>query len=98
MSFDPLSLTFVVRNTTISFPDMPNFTLAARPLKTVNVMRLPLLSEYVHKAVAQVLSSFIAPNAFTIDAARLMMVGHFRGRTSYIELTGRVGTRCGPQY
>jgi len=65
---------WLTSHTTVSFPNMPNFTLAARPLKSINVMRLPLLSEYVHKAVAEVLSSFIAPNAFTIDAARIIMV------------------------
>ena len=52
---------------------MPEFTLSARPLKTLNVMRLPMLSDYVHAAVADVLGAFIAPNAFTLDAARLIM-------------------------
>ena len=45
---------------TVSFPAMPEFSFAARPLKTVNVMRFPLLSPYVHKAVADVVGGFIA--------------------------------------
>lgn len=53
---------------------MPQFTLSARPLKTLNVMRLPLLSDYVHYAVSDIVSAFIAPNAFTMDVSRLLLV------------------------
>lgn len=58
----------------MSFPSMPHFTLSARPLRTLNVMRLPLLSDYVHNAITDIVSAFLAPNAFTLDVSRLIMV------------------------
>jgi Ca2+-dependent lipid-binding protein len=57
---------------------MPVFTLSTRPLRTVNVMRFPLLSDYVRAAVADIISGFIAPNAFTMDVSRLLMVSDER--------------------
>lgn len=60
----------------MSFPEMPQFTLSARPLRTLNVMRLPLLSDYVHYAITDIVGAFLAPNAFTLDVSRLIMVSH----------------------
>lgn len=37
-------------------------------------MRLPLLSDYVHYAIADIVGAFIAPNAFTMDVSRLLLV------------------------
>lgn len=54
---------------------MPAFTLAAKPMKTINVMKFPLITSYVHQAVADVISAFLAPNAFTMDVSRIIMVG-----------------------
>lgn len=58
---------------TISFPQMVDFTIHAKPLKTFDVLRLPFLSSYVHKAVADVVTQFIAPNAFSMDISRIIL-------------------------
>ena len=62
-------------DTWVTFPEVPVFSIAVRPLKALNVMRLPLLSSYVHHAVADVISQFLAPKAYHLDVARLIMVG-----------------------
>jgi hypothetical protein len=53
-------------------------------------MRFPLMTSYVKKAVGEVISRFIAPDAFSLNIARLIM-GQDVDLSTRSDLQGRIG-------
>ncbi|ODO05669.1 hypothetical protein I350_04728 [Cryptococcus amylolentus CBS 6273] len=60
---------------TFSLPTLPEFDIAANPLKkgSFNAMDLPLMKTYVKTSFASVLSSFLRPSTYTLDLDRLLL-------------------------
>ncbi|KAI5475845.1 hypothetical protein MNV49_000809, partial [Pseudohyphozyma bogoriensis] len=62
-----------VRHVTFSFPTLPEIEVSAKPLRSINVMALPVIEPLVLGSVNEVLSEFVAPKSYTIDVSRFVL-------------------------
>lgn len=59
--------------TQISFPEMPELQVQARPMRTLDVMNLPFIADYILKSVRTVLKAFTSPESYMIDISKVLL-------------------------
>ncbi|GEM11235.1 C2 domain protein [Rhodotorula toruloides] len=74
-----------IKTVTFGFHGMPQVELSAHPLRgSLDVLSLPLLNTYVHKAVESVIANFVLPRNYGLDIRKVLLGGDVAIKTRTI--------------
>ncbi|KAL7267575.1 hypothetical protein RUND412_009834 [Rhizina undulata] len=64
-----------IKLTTFSLMGMPKVDIAAVPLnqKFINVMNLPLISDFINNSIRTAVREYVAPSNYTLDMAKILV-------------------------
>ncbi|KAI8057009.1 hypothetical protein BDF22DRAFT_668911 [Syncephalis plumigaleata] len=62
-----------VRLGNFTFMRRPRIDISVKPLRTINIMNLPLISDYILRCVNIVVDQFVWPKSYTLDIGKLIL-------------------------